>query len=258
MPQFDVTVPNIARVYDYWLGGKDNFAVDRQLGDKLLDLYPPTAEIVRENKQFLARAIAWVAGEGIRQFIDLGAGLPTSPSTQETAQAVTPDARVAYVDNDPVVVVHLRAVLASGEQHVTVVDHDVRDVDAVLDEVSIGIDLQAPTCLILGSLLHFFPVHLGQDMVNRYVKALGSGSYVILSVGRSSGEQSERFMSIYRTDGAPPMYHYTTADITDLFASLEMVPPGLTTARAWHPDGADLPAPPQRQGDMLAGVARLR
>jgi S-adenosyl methyltransferase len=95
-------------------------------------------------------------------------------------------------------------------------------------------------------------------MVNRYVKALGPGSYAILSVGRSSGEQSERFMNIYRTDGAPRMHHYTTADISALFASLEMVPPGLTAARAWRPDGADLPAPPQRPGDMLAGVARLR
>jgi hypothetical protein len=146
MGDFDPTIPSIARVYDFWLGGKNHFAADRELGERLLALYPPTADIVRENKQFLTKAVSWVASEGISQFIDLGAGLPTSPSTQETAQAVIPDVRVAYVDNDPVVVTNL----AQSRPGVTVVDSDVRETDVVLARVGEGIDLRAPACLIMG------------------------------------------------------------------------------------------------------------
>ncbi len=253
-----MTTPSIARVYDYWLGGKDNFAADRELGDRLLALYPPTADLVRENKQFLTRAVAWVAGQGISQFIDIGAGLPTSPSTQEAAQAVIPGACVAYVDNDPVVVLHLKALLEKGNEGITVVDRDVRDTDTVLAEVSSGIDLAAPSCLIMGSLLHFFPVEEGREMLNRYVAALAPGSYVILSVGYNTDtQQSERFISTYR-DGGPPLYYYSADDITALLASLEVVPPGFTEARAWRAGWAEAPTLPRRTGDMLAGVARVR
>jgi O-methyltransferase involved in polyketide biosynthesis len=254
--QFDVNVPSIARVYDYWLGGKDNFAADRELGDRLLEQYPPTAELVRENKQFMRLAVAWVARQGVSQFIDLGAGLPTPPSTQEAAQAVRPDAKVAYVDNDPVVVGHLRALLAHGNPGVTVVDHDIRDADAVLAQVRAGLDLTAPACLMLGSLLHFFPVEEGREMLGRYAAALVPGSYVIISVGRGSGEQSEQFISTYRKGGVP-LYYYSPADIATLFASLEVMPPGITEPRAWGVDIASLPRIAARVGDMAAAVARI-
>jgi hypothetical protein len=256
MPKFDVTVPNIARVYDYWLGGKDNYAADRELGDRLLAQYPPTAALVRENKQFMNRAVAWVAGRGVSQFIDLGAGLPTSPSTQETARACHPDAQVAYVDNDPIVASHLRALLACHSPGVTVVDRDIRDVDAVISDVSATMDLGAPTCLMLGSLLHFFPVEDGRNMLCQYVAALVPGSYVIVSVGRGEGEQSEQFVTTYRQGGVP-LYYYSAADIATLFSDLEVMPPGITEARAWGTDPASLPRIVDRVGEMAAAVARI-
>ena len=256
MPEFDVTLPNIARVYDYWLGGKDNFAADRELGDKLLAQYPPTAAIVRENKQFIRRAVTWVAEQGVSQFIDLGAGLPTPPSTQETAKAVRPDARVAYVDNDPVVVAHLLALLANNNPGVSVAGRDIRDVDAVLTDVSASVDLQEPACLMLASLLHFLPVADGQKVLGQYLAALVPGSYVMISVGRSMGEQSEQFISTYR-QGGTPLYYYSPEDVASLFSGLELVPPGITEVRAWGTDLAGLPEIPQRVGDMAAAVARI-
>ncbi len=197
-----------------------------------------------------------MAEQGISQFIDLGAGLPTSPSTLETARAVIPDARVACVDNDPVVLNHLRALVEKGNAGVTVVDRDIRDVDTVLAEVAKGIDPRAPACLILGSLLHFFPVDAGREMLDRYVAALPPGSYVILSVGRSGGEQSERFISTY-TDGGPPLYYYSADDVAALLGSLEAVPPGIAEARAWRAGWAEPPSLSPRIGDIVAFVARV-
>jgi O-methyltransferase involved in polyketide biosynthesis len=256
MPEFDETVPNIARVYDYWLGGKDHYAADRELGDKLLAQYPPTAELVRENKDFMRRAVAWVTERGVTQFIDLGAGLPTSPSTQETARAIRPDAKVAYVDNDPVVLTHLRALLAIHNPGVTVVGRDILDPDAVLADVAAAMDLTVPACLMLGSLLHFFPVEDGRKMLGQYVAALAPGSYVVVSVGRAAGEQSEQFISTYRQGGVP-LYYYSAADIATLFAGLELMPPGITEPRAWGTDPASLPPASPRIGDLAAAVARV-
>lgn len=253
---FDTGKAHPARVYDHLLGGKDNFASDRELGDKLLAQYPTTAEIVRENKQFMRQAVAWVAEHGVHQFIDLGAGLPTSPSTQEVAQSVHPDARVAYVDNDPVVVAHVRALLAHGASGVSVVDHDLRDVEAVLGQVSDSLDLRQPVGLLLGSLLHFFPVEDGRKMLDGYVAALAPDSYVVVSVGRSAGEQSQEFINTYRRGGVP--LHYYSADaIAALFSDLELVPPGITEVRAWGNDPATLPPIAPRIGDMVAAIARV-
>ena len=257
MPEFDPSIPSIARVYDYWLGGKNHFKADRELGAKLLEQYPPTADIVRENKRFLTRAITWVAEQGIAQFIDLGAGMPTSPNTLETVRAVAPDAGVVLVDNDPVVIAHLTALLAEGYPGVTVVANDVREIKVVLAEVAAGIDLGSPACLILGSLLHFFPVDVGQEMVSGYLAALAPGSYVIFSIGRSVGAESERFIAAYRKGGSA-LYYYTADDIAALFSALELVPPGIIQPRSWHPVGPEPLTIPPRQGDLLAGVATVR
>lgn len=256
MGSFDASVPSIARVYDYWLGGKDNFATDRELAERLLALYPPTADIVRENKQFLIRAMTWVAGQGISQFIDLGAGLPTPPSTQDTARAVNADARVAYVDNDEVAVSHLTALLTNGRSGVTVIDSDVSEAGVVLERASAGIDLAAPACVIMGSLLHFFPRDTAADLVRRYTSALVPGSYLIMSVGRSDGDASDKYISLYR-DGGSELYYYTSEDIAALLGTLEVVPPGITEARVWRAGWADIPTLPPRTGELLAAVARI-
>jgi O-methyltransferase involved in polyketide biosynthesis len=260
MPAFDPNTPSIARVYDYLLGGKDNFAVDRELGDKLIEIYPPAAETVRENKKFLTRAVTWVAGQGISQFIDLGAGLPTSPTTQETAQAVAGEAKVAYVDNDPVVVTHLQALLAKGHPGVTVVDDDIANVAAVLEAVAAGIDLSAPACLILGSLLHFFPPESGRELLSAYLAALAPGSYLILSLGigeqSRSSEAGNPFLSTYR-QGGNPMYNYTLAQAGSLFDGLEIIPPGIAEVRAWRGGWTGLPESARPAEGMVGAVARV-
>ena len=154
------------------MGGKDNFAADREAADKLLAVAPDSGEAMRENRQFLARATRWVAAEGITQFVDLGCGMPTEPNTHSTAAAAATDPRVAYVDTDAVVLAHLRALAAQGNEGVTVIDGDVREVKTVLDAVAASIDLSRPACLLMGALLHFFPIDTAGDLVGRYVAAL--------------------------------------------------------------------------------------
>jgi O-methyltransferase involved in polyketide biosynthesis len=253
MPEFDPTTPSIARVYDYVLGGKDNFAADRELADRLLGLVPLIAELAAENRQFLSRAVTWAASQGIGQFIDLGCGLPTAPNTHESAQAVIPDARVVYVDNDPVVVAHLRALLAQGNPGVSVVDGDVRDVAAILDGVRASLDLSAPVCLVVGYLLHFFTTDAARDLVARYAAALAPGSYVAASVLHADSEAADEGLSAY-SSAAAPVYSHPMPDIASFFASLGLVPPGLVEARRWRPD-REPENLPQRSSQVIAGVA---
>jgi O-methyltransferase involved in polyketide biosynthesis len=253
VPEFDPTTPSIARVYDYVLGGKDNFAADRELADRLLALVPLIAELAAENRQFLARAVAWAAHERIGQFIDLGCGMPTAPNTHESARAVLGDARVVYVDNDPVVVAHLRALLAHPNPGVSVVDGDVREVAAVLDRVGASLDLSAPVCLVVGYLLHFFTADAARDLVARYVAALAPGSCVVLSVLHADSEAADEGLNAY-SSAAAPVYSHPLPDIRGFFGPLELVPPGLVEARQWRPAQKPDSLPP-RSSQVIAGVA---
>lgn len=255
MAGFDPNVPSIARVYDYFAGGKDNFAADREMADGLLAVYPPIADIVAENREFLRRAVTWTAGQGITQFIDLGCGMPTSPSTHETARATVPDARVAYLDNDQIVLSHLGALPPRDRPGITVIDGDVRDVDKILNAVAAGIDLAAPACLIMGALLHFFPAETGRDLVARYVAALAPGSYVVLSAAVASGGAAGTAYGEY-SQGTARLYKHSAADFGSFFGPLALVPPGVADARVWQP-GWPAVAAPERAGWMFAGVARL-
>jgi O-methyltransferase involved in polyketide biosynthesis len=254
---FDPSTPSIARVYDYLLGGKDNFAVDRDVAQKLLAVAPIAAEVMRENRQFLARATRWAAENGIRQFIDLGCGMPTAPSTHQVAQAVASDAHIAYVDMDAVVLAHLRALAAQGNPGVTVVDGDVRDVPVILDAIGPGIDLARPACLSMGALLHFFTPDDARDLVARYVAALAPGSYVVLSVGRADGDGESQGFGTYSSAGAAQAYNHSVAEFTSFFGPLTLVPPGVIDARAWHPDDDEADPPSQRAGQALVGVAQV-
>src|ERR1700733_14061221 len=179
---FDPHTPSSARIYDYLLGGKDHFAVDRAIGEQLVAINPAAPELVAENCRFLARAVAWAARQGIRQFIDLGSGMPTDPSTHETAQAASPGARVVYVDTDPVVLAHLRAFAEHGNEAVTVTRGEAGDVAAFIEAVSAGVDTSAPVCLLMGMLLHFFTAAEARALVAAYAAALAPGSYLVLSV----------------------------------------------------------------------------
>ena len=171
---FDTTRPNVARAYDYLLGGKDNFAADRELAEKLVAIYPGVRQMVADNRRFLARALDYVLAQGIRQYVDLGAGLPTSPAVHEIVRDHDSTAAVVYVDNDPVVLNHLRALAASGDDHVAAVAGDLGKPAAVLDAVQATglIGLTEPACLILAMVLHFTDAPTARDLAAAYVDEL--------------------------------------------------------------------------------------
>ncbi len=257
MATFDPDTPSIARVYDYVLGGKDNFAADRALAERLVNLVPLIPVMARENRQFLARAVTWAAGQGVGQFIDLGCGMPTVPSTHESAQAVLPSARVAYVDNDPVVVNHLNARFAKGNPGVSSVDGDVRDVAAVLGAVRADLDLNVPACLVIGYLLHFFTADAARDLTEGYLAALAPGSLLVVSVLHADSDAADEGLSAYSSATAP-VYSHPVAEIASFFGPAELVPPGLVDARLWHSEWADENSLAPRSSVVMAGVARKR
>ena len=222
----------------------------------MLAVAPLTAEVTRENKQFLARAVTCAANRGIRQFIDLGCGMPTAPNTHETARAVAADARVVYTDNDAVVLSHLRALVAKGDPGVTVVNGDVREVAPILDATAVGVDLAAPVCLLMGYLLHFFPPDAARDLVARYVAALAPGSYVVLSAGRADDEAAKEGFGTYSA-GAARVYNHSVPEFASFFGPLELVPPGVVDAREWRPDWEQAVHLPPRDGQTIVGVARI-
>lgn len=249
-------MPSIARVYDYLLNGKDNFAVDREVAEKLLAVAPVSADVMRENRQFLARATKWAAGQGITQFIDLGCGMPTVPNTHGSAGSVISEPRVAYVDNDAVVLARLRALAAHGDSGVTVIESDVREVAATLEAVSAAVDQSQPACLLMGALLHFFPADAARDLVASYVASLAPGSYVVLSVGRGDGDAANQGFRAYSA-GGNQSYNHSVADFASFFGDLTLVPPGIVDAREWRPDpGEEGPFPP-RSGYTIVGVASV-
>jgi O-methyltransferase involved in polyketide biosynthesis len=253
---FDPTTPSIARVYDYLIGGKDSYAADREAGDRLIEVFPAVVRAARENRQFLARAVTWVADQGVGQFVDLGCGMPTEPNTHASAQAVNPGARVVYVDNDAVAVAHLQAVVAKGTPGVTVVPGDAGEPDAILGAVTAGLDPAAPTCLIMGLLLHFYDPGTARSLVARYSAVLAPGSYLVVSLAHGNGEEGERWFSAY-SSGPAQARNYSVAEITALFDGTELVPPGVVDARQWYPDASDLPELPFRTGQAICGVGRV-
>ena len=253
MEPFDPTRPNIARVWDYWLGGKDNFAADRELAQKMLAVHPVSAQMARENRQFLGRAVRYVAARGVRQFIDVGAGLPTALNTHDIARRVDPEARVAYVDNDPIVISHGRSLLAKSPG-VIAVPGDMRDPERILADAGLAelIDLAEPACVILSAVLHFADAGTARDVAAVFARAIVPGSYLIISVGTGSRSESDNFTSAYT---AARIYIHSPEEVASFFTGLELVPPGVISVRCWYGDG---PAPnlKPRSATFLGGVAR--
>ncbi len=249
----DTTVPNMARVYNYWLGGKDHFAADRAEADRLVEIYRPLPALVRENRAFLTRAAGWAARQGIGQFIDLGAGLPAAPAVHQAARAVLPAARVAYVDIDPVVLAHAVALLAT-DDGVTAVGADLRDPAAVLghQDLRAVIDPARPVCVILGAVLHFLDPDAACAVTSGYVSLMAPGSCLVLSCARFDDEELAKQLAEEYT--AATWYNHSPADVVSFFGGLELAGPGVTEARIWprRPPEAD-----DRNGHVLAGVGRL-
>jgi O-methyltransferase involved in polyketide biosynthesis len=257
MPDETPGIPSIARVYDAMLDGKDNFAADRDVFQRLAAIYPSLPGAVGRHRAFLERAVTWVAGQGIGQFIDLGVGMPTPPMTHEIARRACPGARVAYVDFDPVVISHFRARVGKGDGGITVVDADVRDHRATLAAAAGGISLGEPVCLVMGALLHFLDAGAARALVSSYAAAVVPGSYVIADAGHGDGEAADRFFSTYSAE-VTALYNHSWDEFRGFLSSLELVSPGVTEPHAWPLGQPEVPSPtPPGEAQFMVGVGRV-
>jgi len=249
----DPSTPNIARVYGYWLGGKDHYAADRTEAERLTAVYPHLLVLARQSRLFLAKSVEWLAEQGVRQFLDLGCGLPTGENTHEIAQVIHPDCRVVYVDNDPAVMAFVRALLCG--PGVTAIRGDIAEPDAILADVRARrlIDLDEPTAVILAMVLHFFDADTASDIVAAFARDIAPGSHVVLSVGSGDEETGDALAREYQ---AGTLHNHSLEQIAAFVEGLELIPPGLTDAMAWKPESPGQPPSPRSGGHILAGVAR--
>jgi hypothetical protein len=261
-PGIDVTRPHAARMYDYGLGGKNHFAADRAVAEQVLAIMPTLRTVALENRKFLGRAVRFLAREaGIRQFLDIGSGLPATGNVHEVAQLVAPEARVVYVDNDPLVLVHARALLASGPEGRTgYIEDDLRKPASILSNPVTReiLDFHQPVALVLCAVLHFLPDD-GElaGVMATLIDALPPGSYLAASHATSEfvpPAQAEAALRSYRASGIP----FQPRDGSDFarlaFGGLELVPPGVVLVSEWHPDSG--PRPPAAEVSCYGAVAR--
>jgi hypothetical protein len=247
LPGVDTTVAHPARVYDYWLGGQNNFPADREAGERVLAATPGLQMRVRANRAFLVRAARFLAGAaGIDQFLDIGTGIPSANNTHEVAQAINPSSRIVYVDNDPIVLVHAKALLTSTPQGATdFIQADLRGPHRVLTSAARTLDLNRPVALILLGVLHLIQdVEDPWGIVSDLMAALPSGSYLAIShpaVETNPGQREAQRR--YNERVATPQTLRTRDDVARFFVGMEMIDPGLVQVHEWRPDpGDDLPA----------------
>ncbi|MGD6746940.1 SAM-dependent methyltransferase [Streptomyces sp. BH106] len=228
-----------ARVWNYWLGGKDHYEVDEKVGDMVTSMYPSIGEVARADRAFLGRAVGFLAGEaGIRQFLDIGTGLPTVENTHEVAQRIAPDARVVYVDNDPIVLTHARALLtSSAEGRTNYVDADARDPRAIIEAASETLDFEQPVAVMLLGILNFvLDTDEATSIVRELVAAVPSGSYVVLThpTLELGGEGNTEAMAFWNENAKPPITARTGAEVAAFLDGLELVEPGLVSCARWR------------------------
>ena len=255
----DTSVPHSARIWNYWLGGKDHYAVDRAAGDAWLATNPQIAAIAREKRAFLRRVVQYLAGEaGISQFLDVGTGLPTAGNTHEVAQSVNPAARVVYVDNDPLVLAHARALLTTTAEGGTRYLHvDMHDQDALIGGAGELLNLDRPVAvLFIGVLGHVNDTGHARDLVSGLMARMAPGSHLTIADGYAPEVAEKmglaRAEQEYADTGAVPYHNRTPDEVAEFFAGLEWVPPGFVPMATWHPDPAgDTPA-----SGGYGGVAR--
>jgi trans-aconitate methyltransferase len=253
----DVSVAHPARRYNYWLGGKDNFAADRESGDAVLEVFPGARIWAQENRNFLRRVVTYLVREaGIRQFLDIGTGIPTANNTHEVAQSLAPATRVVYVDNDPIVLVHARALLTSApEGRTAYVDADFRDPERILTDPDTRntLDFAKPTALMLLAVLHFFPdSDRPYEIVARLVDALAPGSYLAISHGTGD------FMSTDQHGAMAALGQVRSRDeLARFFTGMEFVEPGISSIENWRPDSAAENRPTPTEINCYGAVARI-
>ena len=239
----DTTVPHSARVWNYWLGGKDNYKVDRVVAEELAATFPGIVDIARQVRLFLSRAIRYLVVEaGVRQFLDIGTGLPTANNTHEIAQGMVPRARIVYVDNDPLVLVHARALLISSPEGATdYVEADVRDPDRILQEAATTLDFTQPIGLMmLGILGHIPDSDNPRAIVSRLLDPLASGSYLVIDDGANTDPAYVEAIRAYNQNPGSASHYYPRSpeQIARFFDGLELVEPGVVSTSQWRPESS--------------------
>ncbi|GAA5077921.1 hypothetical protein HNP84_003986 [Thermocatellispora tengchongensis] len=240
VPVIDTSVPHSARVWNYMLGGKDHYPVDRMAGEKIREVFPGMVDIARQSRHMLTRVVRFLAGEaGIRQFLDIGTGLPTEDNTHEVAQRIAPESRIVYVDNDPLVLVHAAALLTSTEEGATdYIQADVRDPEFILREAAKTLDFSKPTALMLMGIMGLVADYdEARAVVSRLLRELPSGSYLALYDGTDTDPAYVKALGGYnRGSGAIPYTPRSPEMIERFFTGLELLEPGVVSVPLWRPD----------------------
>jgi hypothetical protein len=251
-PKIDTSVAHSARVWNYWLGGKDNYPVDREMGDQILAMVPDMPRLARLQRAFLTRAMGYLAGEaGIRQYLDIGTGLPTADNTHQAAQALAPDSRIVYVDNDPLVLVHAQALLTSSREGACdYIDADVRDPDKILAEAARTLDFGKPIAVMMLGILGQIPdSDHPEAIIAKLMDAVPSGSYLAISDGVNTSE------TMNEAAAHSGWYHVRSPEqIAGFFAGLELVEPGVVQTAQWRAPAT--PFPEQDDVPAMCGVGR--
>ena len=258
-PEIDTSVSHSARVWDYWLGGRENYPVDRKVGDQIEEMLPDIVEQARADRMFLGRVVRFLAGEaGIRQFLDIGTGLPTVDNTHEVAQRVAPESKIVYVDNDPLVLVHAQALLTSTPGGVTDYIHaDLHDPDGILRGAKRTLDFTRPVAItLLGVLWHIMDDDEAYAVIDRLVDEAAPGSYLAIAhpTIEITGDRMRRAIEHWNQYGKPPGVHRTPQQIASFFDRLELVEPGLVSCTRWRPEAT--PFGPPVEIDQFCGVGR--
>jgi SAM-dependent methyltransferase len=257
--QFDPSAPHPARVYGYWLGGKDHYEADRETAEEVIRLRPQVVAGARANRAFLARVVRFLAADcGIRQFLDIGTGLPAPASTHEVAQQVAPGSRIVYVDNDPMVLTHARALLTSTRQGACdYLDADLRDPGHILDKAAATLDFTRPVGVLLLAVLHFIDTDDPAAIAATLADALAPGSCVAIShlTADLAPQQVTAATGAYNATSPLPVTPRSHAQVTALFGGLPLMPPGVVPVSEWRPRPGEGAGPPV---DLYGGVARVR
>ncbi|MEV7006078.1 SAM-dependent methyltransferase [Streptosporangium sp. NPDC051022] len=258
-PEIDTTVPHSARIWNYWLGGKDNYPVDREAGDQFAEIFPGIAELARTSRHFLARAVRHLAGEEqVRQFLDVGTGLPTVDNTHEVAQRVAPESRIVYVDNDPLVLVHADALLTSTPQGVTTyINADLHNPDTIVAAAASTLDFTRPIALVLLQITgHIRDTDEAYAIVRRLMDALPPGSFLVFNDSADTNTENSAATQQYNDSGAVPYHLRSPEELAGFFDGLDLLEPGVVPITQWRPETPLLGS--STDVGVLGGVARKR
>ncbi|GAA3826427.1 SAM-dependent methyltransferase [Sphaerisporangium flaviroseum] len=257
----DPFTPSVARIYDYYLGGKDNFAADREAAEKIIEILPNVRDVARENREFLIRTVTYLSEQGIRQFLDVGAGLPTQRNVHQVAQELAPESRVVYVDNDPIVLTHAHALLAQNDR-VVALRADMRDPQALIDhpEVREHLDFTQPVAILLLGVLHFIPDDAeAMKIVSTFRSALKPGGHLVIShgsIGPLSEDQDREGQEVFSRTSAPGVTSRTPEQVVTFFEGLELADPGVVPLQDWRP-AVHLSLVKPGEAGAVGGVGRV-